>query len=103
MDRIFEPFYPTKPVGEGAGEGLSVIHDIMGKSDRHVLVDSLHGRGSTFRMLFTPVERASPFLAPIPAKVEIALSDSDQRILIVDDERDVADIVGRFLTMAGYH
>lgn len=102
MDRIFEPFYTTKAVGEGTGMGLSVIHGIMGRNDRHVLVESQHGRGSTFRMLFTPVEHGERSASSIPAKVEPPRKGSGQRILVVDDERDLADIVGKFLTNAGY-
>jgi signal transduction histidine kinase len=43
MEHLFEPFYTTKPTGEGTGMGLSVIHGIMERSDRHVLVTSHPG------------------------------------------------------------
>ncbi len=48
--RIFEPFYTTKPVGKGTGLGLSLAHDIVGKHGGRITVDSEPGRGSRFRV-----------------------------------------------------
>jgi signal transduction histidine kinase len=48
--RIFDPFYTTKPIGEGTGMGLSLSYSIVRKHHGHIEVDSEPGRGSRFRI-----------------------------------------------------
>jgi signal transduction histidine kinase len=52
MDKIFQPFFTTKPTGQGTGLGLSLSYDIITKSHGGVLkVESKQGQGSTFSII----------------------------------------------------
>lgn len=56
-DRIFEPYFSTKPVGQGTGLGLPISHSIIASFDGRITVESEVGRGTTFRIVL-PVIRA---------------------------------------------
>jgi PAS domain S-box-containing protein len=56
LKRIFEPFFSTKPEGEGTGLGLSVVHGLIKNMEGEILVESIPGKGSTFSVLL-PVSK----------------------------------------------
>lgn len=55
QNRIFEPFFSTKPVGHGTGLGLSISHSIIRSFGGSLTVSSEVGRGSTFRIRMPPL------------------------------------------------
>jgi signal transduction histidine kinase len=56
LTKVFDPFFTTKDVGKGTGLGLSVISGIVHNAHAHIVVDSIFGEGTTFRLLF-PLEK----------------------------------------------
>ncbi len=98
LDRIFEPFYTTKPVGEGTGLGLSVVHGIVASMNGVITVESDIGKGSVFHIYF-PL--AANEAKPTPAEKE-KLSKGKERILFVDDEATIAAMGKEMLRRLGY-
>ena len=60
LGRIFEPFYTSKPAGQGTGLGLSVAWGIVERHHGKITVDSVPGMGSTFRVMLPIDPRARP-------------------------------------------
>jgi PAS domain S-box-containing protein len=99
LQRIFDPFFSTKPTGKGTGLGLSVVHGIA-KHHRAILkVQSEPGRGASFFVYF-PVVRETDVFVP-PAEPTATLGHG-QRILFVDDERVLLFVGATNLAQNGY-
>ncbi|MCU0688320.1 MAG: PAS domain-containing protein [Phycisphaerales bacterium] len=99
--RIFEPFFSTKTSGRGLG--LSVVAAIVHKLGGTIDVASTPGQGTTFRVLLPAASAAQPLPAPappIPAPPQPALAPT--RVLIVDDDDLVRDVITRALKQAGF-
>lgn len=59
LDKIFDPFYTTKPVGKGTGLGLSVSYGIIQKHGGTINFKSKEGEGTTFKVIF-PINLKNP-------------------------------------------
>jgi CheY-like chemotaxis protein len=101
LERIFEPFYTTKPVGEGTGLGLSVVHGIMQAHEGAVSVDSRPGEGSTFHLYFPALEAAAE-RPPLKLESPASAAGRGQHVLYVDDDESLVYMVTRMLERQGY-
>lgn len=95
MERLFAPFFTTKPVGVGTGLGLSICHHIVTSYRGRIAVESQPGRGSTFRVTL-PATARKPMSAP-PASDHTAKRGQRGRVLVVDDDRMVTQAIQRSL------
>lgn len=95
LSRIFDPFFTTKAVGEGTGLGLSICRGILDAHGGTIGAESVLGAGTTFRVQL-PVgqARAAPRIVASPASV----SRNRARILVVDDEPRIREVVARMLS-----
>jgi CheY-like chemotaxis protein/nitrogen-specific signal transduction histidine kinase len=98
LKRIFEPYFTTKPRGEGTGLGLSVVHGIVKNSDGTISVYSEPDQGSTFKVFFPIFE--SDAIAEAPP-VELP-EGGKESILFVDDEPTLLEIGAELLKRLGY-
>ncbi|MFH0990359.1 MAG: PAS domain S-box protein [bacterium] len=100
MDKIFEPFFTTKGPGQGTGLGLAVVLGIMNKHEGTITVESSISRGSTFSLYF-PVTNI-PAAAEEEEKVPAFPKGAGEKILFVDDEQALTDLMEEMLPGLGY-
>jgi PAS domain S-box-containing protein len=98
INRIFDPYFTTKGIGEGTGMGLAMVHGIVKSHDGAIKVDSDEGKGTVF----------SVFIPVIQSKSEVATVSTDdiprgnEHILFVDDEPAMTGIYRAMLERLGY-
>ena len=98
--RAFDPFFTTKPAGKGTGLGLSQVYGIVRQGGGDVALRSEVGKGTTVTLqLPRAVDDA---VADVRRESEAARSRRSERLLVVDDDSDVREVVSGFLSELGY-
>lgn len=98
LERVFKPFFTTKPAGKGTGLGLAVVQSVVARHSGTVWVESVVGVGSTFHVLL-PRNVAKPSGAD-----EVALSDAGVRglrVLMAEDDPAVSRVLSTALKRRG--
>ena len=98
LPRIFDPYFTTKDQDKGTGLGLAIIHGIVKGHNGHISVSSEPGKGTEFRVYLPAIEAISE---TEHASAQ-AVSGGDERILLVEDKKDVLDIEQQLLEYLGY-
>ena len=96
--RIFDPFFSTKPIGEGTGLGMSVVHGIVKNCGGIITVYSVPDKGTTFNLYFPIIES----MVEGKSREDMVLPTGTECILFVDDEKPIIDIAEKILEMLGY-
>jgi PAS domain S-box-containing protein len=97
--RVFEPFYTTKPKGQGTGLGLATVHSIVAQAGGRIVLHSEEGKGTVFKVLFPVALGAMSVTGGDDASVP---RGEGQTILVVEDEAGVRQITARILREYGY-
>lgn len=111
--RIFDPFFTTKPAGLGTGLGLSIVYGIIQEHGGEVSVESQPGRGATLTVElpalsvagfdFARGEQAADARASTVVPLSAApVAARAERILVVEDEPTVAELIADVLTDEGH-
>ncbi|MBM2842858.1 MAG: multi-sensor hybrid histidine kinase [Anaerolineales bacterium] len=100
LPHVFEPFYTTKPVGEGTGLGLSQVYGIVKQHDGYIDVQSTPGQGTTF-MAYFPVTTASLSEAHAAGQA-VDVQGNSETILVVEDDEAARNALGETLLRMNY-
>jgi PAS domain S-box-containing protein len=103
LERAFDPFFTTKPLGSGTGLGLSMVYGFAQQSSGEARIESVMGKGTTVS-LFLPLHhsQATTVDVSLPSSVVHDFQADNARILVVDDEIAIRDLIGEALEEVGY-
>ena len=99
-DRVFQPFYTTKPTGQGTGLGLSLSRDIIREHNGEITVGGNPGHGAKFIIDLVPDQGGLEALVAKTVMVESVVESG--RILIADDDLLILKLMSRFLKKEGH-
>lgn len=99
IQKVYEPFYTTKPEGEGTGLGLSVVFGIVGRHDGHIHVVSDVGTGSEFRVYLPTTDLAAQEAKDTDT---VTRKKRTETILLVEDDVQVREFAQKVLNHNGF-
>ncbi|MCA1795893.1 MAG: response regulator, partial [Desulfobacteraceae bacterium] len=102
LKRIFEPYFTTKARGKGTGLGLAVVHGIVKNLDGKIIARSTRGKGTTFCM-YLPRYNKPHVLTDVEIKKTTVPHNGHEKILLVDDEKSILDMLEKLLSRSGYN
>jgi nitrogen-specific signal transduction histidine kinase/ActR/RegA family two-component response regulator len=86
LQKVFDPYFTTKQIGEGTGLGLSIVYGIVEDHNGLIKVSSSIDKGSVFRLFF-PISH-NTLVSKTPKK-DVRIPRGKERVIIVDDEESV--------------
>lgn len=93
--RIFEPFYTTKPAGSGTGLGLAVVYALIEHAGGRIDVETAPNGGTTFRIRLPMAESTPEQVDSAPA------ADDDIHVMLIDDDDDLRSLLSAALENGG--
>ncbi|MGA7323766.1 MAG: ATP-binding protein, partial [Rhodomicrobium sp.] len=106
LERIFDPFFSTKEIGQGTGLGLSTVYGIVKQTGGTIILDSKIGVGTTFRIYLPRYVETEEDLKALESKAEVTDKIADLTgsgtVLLVEDEEAVRSFASRALSTRGY-
>ena len=100
LAKVFEPFFTTKPAGKGTGLGLSTVYGIVHHFRGHVAVDSELRKGTSVQIFIPRAQNGE--LGSDSSDDENPAPGGSERLLVVEDDGDVARYLKAILERAGY-
>jgi signal transduction histidine kinase len=100
VERAFDPFFTTKPAGKGTGLGLSQVYGIVKECGGDVTLESEVGKGTTVTLRLPRAEVNAASISPTDATT--LPTGRSEKLLIVDDDADVRQLLTPFLSDLGY-
>jgi two-component system cell cycle sensor histidine kinase/response regulator CckA len=102
LTHMYEPFYTTKPAGEGTGLGMSTVYGIVKNHGGTIDCVSQSGLGTTFSLYFPALSENT--ISDENADIQIEnLEQGKETILVVDDEQAILETTQDILTQHGYN
>jgi len=94
-DRLFEPFSTTKPVGQGTGLGLAVSRSLMTQQGGDVFMARSSSDGTEMALELPAADAIDPPVSPVPEPPRAAAANgrTDLRVLIIDDNEDIRELL----------
>lgn len=99
LNKVIDPFYTTKPVGEGSGLGLSMVYGFALQSDGFVDLSSVVGNGTTIRLCLPMVQKEAAQSDHAVAKH--SLTDTVQHVLLLEDDAAMRTVARKTLEQMG--
>ena len=100
--KAFDPFFTTKEVGKGTGLGLSQVYGFVKQTGGHVKIYSEIGQGTTIKVYLPRLSGTEPVQPDDAAEAEVLLGESQEVVLVVEDEVAVRQFSVEALTELGY-
>ncbi|MBS0642790.1 MAG: PAS domain S-box protein [Proteobacteria bacterium] len=101
-ERAFEPFYTTKPTGQGTGLGLSMVYGFAKQSGGTARIYSEPSQGTTIRIYLPRFHGEAPPAEAPPQPAEMPHAEAGETVLVVDDEPTVRLLITEVLADLGY-
>jgi len=103
--QIFDPFFTTKSVGEGTGLGLSLSYGIIREHDGTIIAKNNNGKGVTFiiDLPVVSIKAEHEAVKTMPAAMVKMEQASANKILVIDDEENILELIKEALAVYGYN